>query len=96
MYRHLIMNNSDVYEGCKEMTYGDARHAQSINRKNDYGISYAQLKALCTRHEKARKINDIRTMEKIEYRLTDINFHYECGMMHHGEYEKLREELNKH
>ena len=89
-------NEKSIYPGYKEMTFGDARAASALNRKNHYGISYRELKGLCTRHQTARKNGDSRTMEKIEYRLTDINFHHECGMMHRGKYDALREELNKH
>lgn len=89
------MNNA-IYPGCKAMTEHDAHMIDVLNRKNSWGITYRELKGLCTRHQNARKNNDIRTMEKIEYRLTDINFHWECGMMHQGKYAELREELNKH
>ena len=83
----------NIYPGCNAMTTKDARRMNALNRKNSYGISYRELKGLCTRHEKARNNGDIRRMEMIEYRLTDINFHHECGMLHRGEYDALHEEL---
>ena len=39
----------------------------------------------------AREIDDKKTMEKIEYHLTYINFHYECGLLISGQYDKLPE-----
>lgn len=83
----------NIYPGCNAMTTEDERRMNALNRKNSYGISYRELKGLCTRHEKARNSGDIRRMEMIEYRLTDINFHHECGMLHRGEYDALHEEL---
>lgn len=64
------------------------RNAQNrINSKNGYGISKSQLIALIKKHEKARNEFDIKTLAKIEYRLTDINFHAECSMLHNGYYD---------
>ena len=34
---------------------------------------------------------DKKTMEKIEYHLTYINFHYECALLVSGQYDKLPE-----
>ena len=42
-------------------------------------------------HQHAREIDDKKTMEKIEYHLTYINFHYECGLLISGQYDKLPE-----
>ena len=83
-----------IYPNCKAMTFEDARKMDALNRKNGYGISYAELKRLGTLHEKARKAGNIRTMEKIEYRLTDINFHSECAMLNAGDYDAFRAACN--
>ena len=92
----MLQVNQGTYPGSAAMTWADVRAIDALNRKNGYGISYRELKGLCTRHQRARESGDVRTMEKIEYRLTDINFHHECGMMARGEYAELREELNRH
>ena len=42
-------------------------------------------------HQHAREIGDKKMMEKIEYHLTYINFHYECGLLATGQYDKLPE-----
>ena len=78
-----------IYPGYTAMTTADARAAEQMNQKNGWGITYADLLRLGRRHETARAAGDVRTMEKIEYRLTDINFHTECGQLHRGEYEKF-------
>ena len=84
-----------LYPNCKEMTWKDARTIRARNAKNGYGITYAEMKRLAKAHEKARKSGDVRTMEKIEYRLTDINFHHECARMHHAEYIELAKEFEE-
>lgn len=84
-----------IYPNCKAMTFDDARHMNALNAKNGYGISSSQLKRLLIAHRKARLSDDFRTMEKIEYRLTDINFHHESALLFRGEYETLKKELEK-
>ena len=44
-------------------------------------------------HKNARAVGDRHTMEAIEYRLTDINFHYECGLMIEGKYDEVEKSL---
>ena len=78
--------NNEVYPG---MTNGDVKRADELNKKNHYSISYKEIIRLAKRHCTARKKGDVRTMSKIEYRLTDINFHSECSMMASGDYEEL-------
>ena len=60
-------------------------------RKDSYGITLEQMKRFFIEHRRARKTGDKKTMEKIEYHLTYINFHYECGLLISGQYDKLPE-----
>ena len=76
-----------IYPGCKAMTEEDARRQRAINAANGWGISIRELKALGSKHRKAREANNWRTMERIEYRLEDINFHRECSMLAEGDYD---------
>ena len=76
-----------VFPGYKALTYADVTDANRLNRNNDWGFSIKQLKRLGTMHRKAREAGDVRAMEKIEYRLTDCNFHSECSMLEQGDYE---------
>lgn len=67
----------------------DNIHAQMY--QDGYFISLNQMKQYFYQHQHAREIGDTKTMEKIEYHLTYINFHYECGLLVSGQYEKLQE-----
>ena len=64
---------------------------QTKIRKDGYGITPEQMKQYFIEHRRARKTGDKKTMEKIEYHLTYINFHYECGLLISGQYDKLPE-----
>ena len=61
----------------------------AVNRRNGYTIKTSALIQLIKQHRRARKKGDIYRMERIEYRLTDINFHYEVSMLVNGSYDKL-------
>lgn len=78
-----------------KMTIEDANKMNKLNSKYHYGISYHALLCLVHMHKKARKNNDLRTMSKIEYRLTDINFHHEVGLLSNGEYDILLKEIKE-
>ena len=84
---------SDVYPGHLAMTYGDAENIGRLNARNQWGITYDELRGLGKKHANARKKDDIRTMEKIEYRLDDINFHKESGLLNRGEYDAYMREV---
>ena len=60
-------------------------------RKDSYGITLEQMKQYFIEHQHAREIGDKKMMEKIEYHLTYINFHYECGLLATGQYDKIPE-----
>lgn len=83
----------NIYPGYTAMTERDVEKIDQLNRSNGWGISYGELLELAKQHKKARARNNIRVMECIEYRLTDINFHTECGMLVRGEYDGLISEL---
>ena len=85
----------NIYPGCNAMTFNDARRMDALNRKNGWGLSMKQLVMAVSAHKHARETGDIRRMEMIEYRLTDINFHTECAMLNAGEYDELREKINR-
>ena len=75
------------------LTDKEMNHIRAINRRNEYCLTPTMMKNLFHRHEAARKNGDLHTMELIEYRMTDINFHYECGLLCQGHYDKLDEVL---
>ena len=80
-----------------ETTITDAERYRigRLNARNGYGLNTSQLRRLGYEHKKARSAGDIHTMELIEYRLTDINFHHECALLHYGEYAKFNAELKE-
>lgn len=63
------------------------------NRKNDYFLYKTELAQMNQNHKNARAVGDRHTMEAIEYRLTDINFHDECGLMIEGKYDEVEKSL---
>ena len=50
-------------------------------RKDSYGITLEQMKQFFIEHQRARETGDKKAMERIEYHLTYINFHYECALL---------------
>ena len=73
------------------LTKQEKARIQTKIRKDGYGITLEQMKQYFIEHQYARGIGDKKTMEKIEYHLTYINFHYECGLLISGQYDKLPE-----
>lgn len=69
----------------------DQETAQIRNqiRRSGYGITLEAMKRFFIQHEKARRSGDTRMMERIEYHLTYLNFHYECGLLMEGRYDNL-------
>ncbi len=75
------------------LTDKEMDRVRAVNRRNEYCLTPTIMQSLFRRHEAARKKGDRHAMELIEYRLTDINFHYECGLLCQGRYDKLDEVL---
>lgn len=70
------------------LTMEDKDKIRELNSKNQYGLSQSMLRGLIKKHRTARNKDDLHTMESIEYRLTDINFHAECGLISKGKYKE--------
>ena len=60
------------------------------NKRNGWGFSKAMLLRLCKEHEKAYATGDERRTAMLEERLTDANFHHECGYLKARDYEGFR------
>lgn len=68
-------------------TYAEReKYVYQPNRKNDYGFGYNDLMKLMREHQKSRK----RIQILLEDRLTDANFHSECGFLCTGDYEGFK------
>ena len=59
----------------------------------DYCITAQAMKRFMQQHRRARQAGDDHTQEKIEYHLTYLNFHHECGLLSVGQYDELLKEL---
>lgn len=81
---------TNIYPGYKKLTYDDAEAAERVNAINGWGITYSMLMGMISAHEHARRVSNIRDMEKVEYMLKDANFHREARLLNEGEYEALR------
>ena len=84
-----------IYPGYKAMTEEDAKRIDKLNARNGWGITCDELRAAGKKHFAARTSGDLRTMEKIEYRLTDINFHHEVTLLNAGDYESYFDEIER-
>ena len=71
----------------------DMERIDNLNAKNHYGLSNGMLKTLINKHKAARSNNDEYAMKLVEYRLTDINFHSECGLLMKGNYKEALQML---
>lgn len=61
------------------------------NKKNGYGLSYAQLKMWVIRHQNGTA----EQRQWIEKMLCDINFHHECSLLAWGKYDELLKEIEE-
>ena len=73
------------------LTEQETARIRKMIRRTDYCITLVVMKRYFSQHQRAREIGDTKTMEKIEYHLTYINFHYECGLLAAGRYGELAE-----
>ena len=73
-------------ENRKDFTHYDYH---KYNKANGYGLSNRQLKQWILRH----KDGTPKQREWIENMLTDINFHYECGLICNGKYDEILRDL---
>lgn len=91
MYRGVLYN-TDTIEQETMFTEGGAEWNSKMSFSlQRYGITLEQMKQYFIEHQHAREIGDKKMMEKIEYHLTYINFHYECGLLATGQYDRLPE-----
>lgn len=58
-----------------------------INTKDRYGLEKEEYMELVEKHKEARSNGDKATMDLIEDRLEDINYHPECSALERGDYE---------
>ncbi|MDR1505296.1 MAG: hypothetical protein LBT43_22850 [Prevotella sp.] len=78
-----------------ELKEKDMDAMKKLNSQNGYFILYVELLQLIDIHRMYRNEKNDYGCALIEYRLTDINFHTEVGMLCQGEYDKLIERIKK-
>jgi hypothetical protein len=79
----------EQFDNYQFLSDEDKDAVRERNFKNGYGLSDNQLRTLIRKHKKARKDEDYKAMALIEYRLTDINFHGDCGALCRGDYDEI-------
>lgn len=77
------------------LTKREKDQIDKINHQNGYMLYKVEMEQMIRSHKNARAVGDKHTMEAIEYRLTDINFHYECGLLHEGKYDEAEKTLEE-
>lgn len=75
------------------LTEKETNRIRALNRRHGYVLYKKEMEKMIRDHKNARAVGDKHTMEAIEYRLTDINFHYECGLLHEGKYDEAEKSL---
>lgn len=92
-----MSNSNELYdsEAFPGMTVGDANRINNLNRRNGYGLTRKELSRIIQQHREARAAGDFRTMSMIEYRLVDVNYHIECGLLSAGKYEDAQKEAKR-
>lgn len=68
------------------------KYVYQPNRKNQWVFGYDSLMKLMQEHKKSRK----RIQILLEDRLTDANFHSECGFLCTGDYEGFKKFVTEH
>ena len=71
----------------------DLNAMKALNSRNEYFILYIELLQLIDKHRQYRQKKNDYQCALIEYRLTDINFHTEVGMLCEGQYDELIERI---
>ena len=91
---------TDIHpKGCKAMTWEDAEEVEKLNQLNGWGVSASDALRFVADHmdayldsEEETKPENIercvRVMERIEWRLTDANFHSFCKALKEHDYHK--------
>ena len=77
------------------LTEKDKDRISKLNAKNSWGLNKSQLLSLINKHQSAREKNDILAMARIEYRLTDINFHSYCSLLENGCYNEAKQKIKE-
>lgn len=78
-----------------ELKESDMRRMAALNAKNEWGLYPDQMLRLIQNHQKAKEAGNAYKCALIEYRLTDINYHREMGLLQSGRYDELIKEVKQ-
>lgn len=78
-----------------ELKKSDMRRMATLNAKNEWGLYPDQMLRLIKNHQKAKEAGNSYKCALIEYRLTDINYHREMGLLQSGRYDELIKEVKQ-
>lgn len=78
-----------------ELSERDIAIAWNQNKRNGWGFSKSMLLYQLRRYKNAFQSGDLRIMAMIEYRLTDANFHYECGFLCRKDFDGFKQAVAK-
>lgn len=86
-----MTNLSETYPNCKVLTYRDVEELNDKNFENNWGFTLSELLRMIADHMDNRDSYALRreptyTIEAIEYRLTDCNYHTLAKHLHDGNY----------
>lgn len=73
-----------------QLTQKDYKQIVALNAKHGWGFSKQMLMNLLCRYKKAYEAGDERSMAMMEERLTDANYHTECGLLADKDFEGFK------
>jgi magnesium chelatase family protein len=90
LYEEVIRKH--VSEEAQERISDEVK---KIEQKNGWSFSYEALKEYGEEYERAVKESDWETLYKIDYHLTDSNFHTECSLLSEYKFDEFRKSIAK-
>ena len=90
LYEDVIRKH--VSEEALERISDDVK---KIEQENGWSFSYETLKEYGEEYERAVKESDWETLYKIDYHLTDSNFHTECSLLSEYKFDEFKNSIAK-
>ncbi len=78
----------DIFPGCQGMTYMDAYMAGKRACEDEWGLTREDAERFIKTHFNADMNGDVRWMEKVEYTLSEYNYHSLATLLRGREYAK--------
>jgi hypothetical protein len=91
----MTLSKYNPMESHRLLTAAEKAEIDKMNADSHYGISYETLEELILEHHSARLHSQYREMARIEYRLTDINYHIVCQLLATGKYDEALQRVKE-